>query len=143
MNRIVASFLFAAFGAGAFAADVAPPPRSKTDPAVVLAAAIDRHLAHDWAVKGVVPAAPADDAEFLRRVYLDLTGRTPKVPDVRAFLDDPSPDKRAKLVETLLASPQHAKHFAALARAEWFPNAGNNFRIGFELPTLEDWLAER
>jgi hypothetical protein len=143
MNRIVTSFLVAAFAACGNAADVAPPPRAKTDPTVALAAAIDRHLAHDWAVKGVVPAAPADDAEFLRRVYLDLTGRTPKVPETRAFLDDQSPDKRTKLVESLLVTPQHAKHFAAITRAEWFPNAGNNFRIGFELPQLEDWLATR
>src|SRR4051794_30552790 len=37
-----------------------------------LAAIIDRHLAADWEARGIKPAAPADDAEFLRRVSLDL-----------------------------------------------------------------------
>ena len=45
-------------------------------------------------------AAPlADDDEFLRRVYLDLAGRIPRVSEVRAFLDDKRPDKRRRLVE--------------------------------------------
>src|SRR5438132_1492439 len=71
MNRISATLLLVAVGSIGTAADVAPPPRTKVDPAVALAAAIDAHLARAWAVKGVVPAAPADDAEFLRRVSLD------------------------------------------------------------------------
>ena len=40
------------------------------------------------------PARPADDAEFLRRVYLDLVGKIPTAAEARDFLDDPSPDKR-------------------------------------------------
>jgi hypothetical protein len=143
MNRIATSLIFLGFAACAGAADDAPKPRLKADPAAALAAAIDKHLSHAWAVNGVVPAAPADDAEFLRRVYLDLTGRVPRVPEARAFLADKAPDKRARLVDSLLESPTHATHLAALTRADWFPNAGNNFRLGFELPGLETWLADR
>ena len=54
-------------------------------------------------------AAPADDAEFLRRLYLDLIGTIPPAEETRAFLDDPSTDKRTRLVDRLLASPQHAR----------------------------------
>ncbi len=51
------------------------------------------------------PSPPADDATFLRRVSLDLTGSLPSPEDAAAFLDDPSSNKRAALVETLMASP--------------------------------------
>jgi Protein of unknown function (DUF1549)/Protein of unknown function (DUF1553) len=51
----------------------------------------------------------AGDAEFLRRIYLDLTGTIPPAAQVRDFLDDKSSDKRAKLIDRLLASPEHAR----------------------------------
>jgi len=52
----------------------------------------------------VVPAPLASDAEFLRRVTLDLTGRIPDAATAGAFLADPSPDKRGRMIDTLLAS---------------------------------------
>ncbi len=61
---------------------------------------------------GLAPLA--NDAEFLRRVSLDLAGRIPTVAETRAFLDDASPEKRVALVDRLLASPQHAQHMATL-----------------------------
>src|SRR5262245_43828970 len=56
-----------------------------------LAARIDKHLARRWAAEKVEPAPVADDAEFLRRVYLDLVGRIPSVAEAHEFLDDKSP----------------------------------------------------
>lgn len=53
-------------------------------------------------------AEPADDAMFLRRVYLDLAGCIPTAEQVRKFLSDPSPDKQTQTIDALLASPQHA-----------------------------------
>jgi hypothetical protein len=55
---------------------------------------------------------PASDAEFLRRVYLDLTGTVPPSAEARAFLKDPAPDKRQALIDRLLASPEFARHMA-------------------------------
>lgn len=56
-------------------------------------------------------AAPiADDAEFLRRVTLDLTGTIPTSDQVSAFLADKSKDKRVKVVDRLLAAPEYARH---------------------------------
>jgi hypothetical protein len=56
-------------------------------------------------------AAPsATDGEFLRRVCLDLTGMVPTAAEARAFLDDPSPYKRQKLIDGLMAGPQYARH---------------------------------
>ena len=52
------------------------------------------------------PVAPiCTDAEFIRLVSLDLTGMIPSGLDTKAFLDDPAPDKRAKLIDKLLANP--------------------------------------
>ncbi len=59
------------------------------------------------------PAALADDATFLRRITLDLTGRIPSSPEARAFLEDPAPDKRVKAIDRLLAGPEHVRHMAA------------------------------
>src|SRR5262245_26289488 len=57
-------------------------------------------------------AKPAGDEEFLRRIYLDLTGTIPSIDDTRAFLKDSAPDKRARLIDRLLASAEHARHMA-------------------------------
>lgn len=54
----------------------------------------------------------AGDADFLRRTYLALHGVIPTAAQARAFLADTAPDKRAKLVELLLADPQFAKWMA-------------------------------
>jgi len=54
-------------------------------------------------------STPADDATFLRRVTLDLTGTIPSAEAVRTFLADPSTDKRTQLVDQLIASPEHAR----------------------------------
>src|SRR5262249_52733802 len=77
-----------------------------------LPARTDQLVAARWAEKGVKPAGPADDAQFLRRVYLDLAGRIPRVAEVRDFLADRAPDKRRRLVEELLDSPHYVQHFS-------------------------------
>jgi hypothetical protein len=131
--------------AAARTAEPAPMPAIKTDPADAIAALIDRHLAADWAARGVRPAAPADDAEFVRRVYLDLVGRTPKGPEARAFIDDPTPsaEKRKALVERLLTVPGHANHFASVTRAAWLPQTLTNFQFIGAGIQFEEWLRAR
>jgi hypothetical protein len=117
-----------------------PARLAAADPADALAAAIDRHLQADWQARAIQPAAPADDAEFVRRVYLDVVGRAPKVAETREFLADTSPDKRPKLVDRLLTTPGHAAYFAAVTRATWIPNSSTNPQFagfGFQ---LEPWL---
>ena len=59
------------------------------------------------------PAPLADDATFLRRVSLDLTGQTPTPEAIRAFLADPTPTrlKRQKMIDKLLASPAYVDHW--------------------------------
>ncbi len=55
------------------------------------------------------PAQRCDDAEFVRRIYLDLTGAIPSPGQARSFLDDPSAEKRTALVDQLLDSPAYAR----------------------------------
>ena len=55
-------------------------------------------------------AAVTTDTDFLRRIYLDLTGTIPSTQEVRAFLADPSPEKRVAAIDRLLASPAYVRH---------------------------------
>src|SRR5688572_13049668 len=70
---------------------------------------IDQRIAEKWQTKGITPASAADDAAFLRRVYLDLCGSIPAADEAKAFLDDSAPDKRAKLIDRLLADPRYGQ----------------------------------
>lgn len=56
----------------------------------------------------------ADDETFIRRLYLDLTGVVPSSDEVRAFLADQTPDKRAKLIDQLLASEAYPRRMREL-----------------------------
>src|SRR5262249_14076989 len=61
----------------------------------------------------IQPSPPTDDATFLRRLSLDLTGRLPSLERVRAFLGDarPSRVKRATAIDALIASPEYVDHW--------------------------------
>lgn len=94
---------------------------------------IDRQIASGLPNYDAVAAPIAGDAEFLRRVSLDLVGRILSATDARVFLADTATDKRAKLVDALLASPEFARRMqeifdvllmdrrrdAKVPRAEW------------------------
>jgi hypothetical protein len=133
--------LFLAVATRPAGADNVPAPRrpdgGPLDPAA-LAREIDRAIDAQLEQREVKPAPRANDAEFLRRVYLDLTGRIPRVSEVRAFLTDKYPDKRRLIVEKLLADPefvhQYVGHFVTtwtgllLSGANNQQNFANNFR---------------
>lgn len=57
---------------------------------------------------GIVPSEVCDDAEFLRRVKLDLCGTLPTPEEIQQFLADGSPDKRRRKIDELLQSPAYA-----------------------------------
>ncbi len=73
-----------------------------------------------------VAANPADDAEFLRRVTLDLAGTIPTAEETKRFLADPSPDKRTKRIEELLAAPTYAPRMASLFHVMWMERLGDS-----------------
>ena len=74
-------------------------------------AKIDEILAKDWQKNNLKPNPAATDDVFLRRIYIDIAGRIPTSDEARAFLTSTDKDKRAKLIDTLLASDGYAANF--------------------------------
>jgi len=75
---------------------------------------IDRHAWDNLQRLGIPPADLADDATFLRRVFIDTIGTLPTSAEARAFLADKSPDKRAQLIDRLLQRPEYADYWTML-----------------------------
>jgi len=90
--------LFAAVSAGA----AIPMASGRID------AIIDAHM-H---TKGLEPAAMSDDASFVRRIYLDITGTIPTYTQARAFLESKRQYKRAELIHDLLQTEGAASHLS-------------------------------
>lgn len=80
-----------------------------------------------WKKRDLKPAAICDDATFLRRVSLDLSGTLPDPEEIRAFLKSGRKDKRAQKIEELLASPKAAEYFAYLW-VQWLMGHDIDFR---------------
>jgi len=71
---------------------------------------IDQLLAKDWAKAGLKPNSLASDEVLVRRLYLDIAGRIPTVEEAAAYMQSSDPQKRTKLIDTLLASDGHTSH---------------------------------
>lgn len=127
---------------------IEPPVQRSTPPArpVKLVDAsqisqlIDRHVNAKLQAEEVTPSPRSTDAEFLRRVSLDIAGVIPTAEEARRFLDDRDPAKRARLVEQLLANPAYGKHQSDLWQAMLLPRDSNN-RFILREPFI-NWLTE-
>ena len=75
---------------------------------------IDKHVNARLRKLNLLPSPPADDAAFLRRVYLDVIGTLPTLAETKAFLADKRADKRTRLVDQLLDRPEYADAQALL-----------------------------
>src|SRR5262249_23113603 len=73
----------------------------------------------------VAPSELTTDTQFLRRVYYDVIGLPPTPAEVRAFLADTRPDRRARVIDTLLERPEHAEFWAL----KW----GDLLKVRFDL----------
>jgi hypothetical protein len=91
----------------------------------------------------VEPATITTDIEFVRRVYFDVIGHPPTPVQVDAFLHDHGKDKRARLIETLLASPEYARNWANYWRDVISFHATNENLNRVRFDALEDWLTKR
>ena len=99
---------------------------------------IDARLAEGWADAELPPSPEAAPGEWLRRVWLDLAGHIPPAGDVRRFLADDRPDRRAREVNRLLGSPDFAAHLAE----RWTTAlVGRAPRDGVNRTALRDHLA--
>jgi hypothetical protein len=73
---------------------------------------VDDATHQKWQQLGLVPSAVCSDEQFIRRAALDIIGTLPTPAQVTAFVHDPSPDKRNKLVDALLNRPEYSYYFA-------------------------------
>src|SRR5215471_16642599 len=85
-----------------------PVPEYKFEPKTV----VDQFTVKKWKELGLVPSDLCTDAQFIRRVSLDITGTLPTPEQVTAFVKDTDPAKRDKLVDRLLETPEYAYYFA-------------------------------
>jgi hypothetical protein len=76
------------------------------------AGSIDSYIFADLQKNNIQPAPKTTDWEFVRRVTLDLTGRIPTMDRTLQFVADNAPDKRAKLIDELLAKPEWTDKWA-------------------------------
>jgi hypothetical protein len=114
-----------------------------------LAGRIDYWLGVRQAAEGATAAPIADDAEFIRRVYLDLAGCVPPLIDARDFIDDRRPDKRLIWVEMVLDGKKPSRkpdafisHFSNVWRA-WLLSRVDTERAAALGPETENWLQTR
>ena len=120
MTEEVASRLVNPVAASNSTATTAPPISTSKN-------LIDQYIYQALQAAGVSPADRTTEYEFLRRASLDLTGRPPVAERVRSYIADQSPDKRAKLIEELLASP--------LFVDRWTMYFGDRFKNAQTLPS--------
>jgi hypothetical protein len=120
-----------------------PALRRTTAPAIgsstLVTKKIDEQLDAQLKSAGLVAAPVADDAEFLRRAYLDLHGVVPAADEVREFLADSAVDKRPKLVDRLLADRRFAVHMADQWDDFLMPGTDD---LQVEKKRLTEWLEE-
>jgi hypothetical protein len=120
-----------------------PPARKSQDPARRMAARIDEFIDAGIAKVKAKAAPPASDAAFLRRLSLDVTGKIPRVADVRRFLSEKSSEKRARAIERLLDSPGYTNHMTNVYRGLLIPEASADFNRLYLLPSMERWLRKQ
>ena len=114
--------------APAQAAPAAPAQTDVSPPTVAATAATEPHsplddqqmisrinslLRQAWQDNSVTPSATADDYEWVRRVYLTITGRIPTQQEVGSFISSTAADKRSQLVNSLLSAPDTSANLAA------------------------------
>ncbi len=115
------------------------PANSKLD-ALALAKHIDKAIEARARAEKVTLSPRASDAEFLRRVYLDVTGHVPSAEKASAFLASTDPNKRRALIDELLASKDYGKRQADLWQTLMLPRNSDNVRIRQFNVHLVRWL---
>jgi hypothetical protein len=73
---------------------------------------VDDHVAKKWRELGLVPSDVCPDEVFIRRAYLDVTGTLPTPKQVTEFVANTAADKRDKLIDALLETPEYTYYFA-------------------------------
>ncbi|HEY7154082.1 MAG TPA: DUF1549 domain-containing protein [Gemmataceae bacterium] len=104
--HLILSFIALLAAASLATADELLPPSQPVEQVV------DHYLDALLKEEGIAPTGPADDANLIRRLTLDLAGRIPTVDETQAFVASASPNKRVELVERLMNTPAFVRHQA-------------------------------
>ena len=96
----------------------------------------------ETSTRGHSLAPPTTDEQFLRRVFLDLTGTLPTPAQQLAFATETDPQKRAKEIDRLLDSDAYARHWARFWRDVVTARLTNRRSMGLTR-SFEEWLFER
>lgn len=120
----------------------ARPPRTLT-PATLTPGEVDKLMEKHLAQSKVPLAAATTDVEFVRRVYLDLVGKTPTPDQVRAFCLARDKEKRSKLIDSLLNSRDFAANWAHYWRDVIRFHATNPNQNQVRYADLEQWLTDQ
>ncbi|MBY0526149.1 MAG: DUF1549 domain-containing protein [Gemmataceae bacterium] len=75
---------------------------------------INKRLADAWKANNITPAERASDYEFIRRASLDIIGRIAKLDEIDKYMKDPPSQRRAMLVDRLLANPEFAEYWSTI-----------------------------
>lgn len=134
--------LLAALSASIASAADPPAKAAKPDPAA-LATVIDARVGEALKAHNVPAAPKSDDATFFRRINLALAGRVPVPSEVRLFVADTDPNKRAKAIEKLLASAAYTNHLTTTWRGWLLPEAVTDPQIAANVVGFETWLRGR
>ena len=143
--------------------DAALIARFRTEPAVAIVLAprigkdafpnvkpenfIDQHILTKLKRLNIPPARLADDVTFLRRASLDVSGELPTPEEVRKFLADPAPDKRARKIDELLKRPGHAAvwtlKFCDIMNANDYGVYADGMSQEQDAPRFQQWVRAR
>jgi len=105
---------------------------------------IDGHIFPALVTAGVPPAKPTNDYEFIRRVTIDLTGRIPTKDRVLSFVADSSTDKRSRLVDELINSPEWLDKWT-MYYGDLFQNTQQNTQMVMYQPgalAMHNWIRD-
>ena len=136
-----------AMGKAAAAQFIVVDQRPEPSPALPDASGlIDEHIFGKLRSVGIDPLPPSDDRTFLRRVYLDAAGVLPTPEEADRFLSSSDPGKREALIDSLLDSDEHAKHWLVKFE-DWFRNSqyysqgrtNASFKRWLHTSIREDW----
>lgn len=117
-------------------------PARAPEPPEVVAKTMDIYIRAAWKEQGLTAHARCTDAEFARRVFLDIVGTVPTAEQVQAFLADKGVDKRPRLVESLLATPGYARRAADLWGQTLVGQGTNDNNRGYNASLFRNWLEE-
>ncbi|MHC5540266.1 DUF1549 domain-containing protein [Singulisphaera rosea] len=130
-------------------AESQPSPKLPARPAKVVSSptltpeGLDTLVDQYLATTKVAPSSKTTDVEFVRRIYLDITGNLPTPEQARSFVLAQDKNKRAKLIDSLLASGDYARNWARYWRdvIRFRATTQNGNRVLYN--SLEDWLADQ